>query len=64
MAGMRDRLAHGYFEVHLPTLWTVATKFIHQETALVTAARDRELERRRAQEAKDTNGKKKNGGKG
>jgi uncharacterized protein with HEPN domain/predicted nucleotidyltransferase len=30
MAGMRDKLAHGYFAVNLPKLWEVVTEYIPQ----------------------------------
>lgn len=64
MAGMRDKLAHGYFAVNLPTLWEVATEYIPDDKPRVVAALEQELERRRAAEdAKKDNGKKKNGGK-
>jgi len=64
MAGMRDKLAHGYFAINLPKLWEVATEYIPEDKPRVAAALEQELERRRAeQEPKKGNGKKKNGGK-
>jgi uncharacterized protein with HEPN domain/predicted nucleotidyltransferase len=50
MAGMRDKLTHGYFAVNLPKLCEVATDYIPQDLPHVTAAREQELERRRAEE--------------
>lgn len=64
MAGMRDKLTHGYFAVNLPKLWEVATEYIPKDKPRVAAALEQELERRRAeQEPKKGNGKKKNGDK-
>lgn len=60
MAAMRNRLAHGYFEIKAHILWETATESIPQALPLVTAARASELERR-AQPPKKENGKQKNG---
>lgn len=50
MAGIRDRLAHGYFAVDYTVLWEAATEYIPQDKPHVVSARDAELERRRAQD--------------
>lgn len=63
MAGMRDRLAHGYFARNLQTLWETATEKIPSDKPLVAAALAQELARRAEQDAKKENGKKKNGDK-
>lgn len=61
MAGMRDKLAHGYFQVNLPKLWETATERIPFDKPLVAAALEQELARRAEQDAKKENGKKNKG---
>lgn len=61
MAGMRDRLAHGYFSRDLAKLWSAATEYIPEDKERVATALAKELERRAEQKSKKANGEKKNG---
>jgi uncharacterized protein with HEPN domain/predicted nucleotidyltransferase len=58
MAGMRDHLAHGYFQIKIVTLWETVTQKIPDVKPLVAAALEQELQRRADRDKQTTNGKK------
>lgn len=50
IAGMRDRIAHEYFEINYENLWEVVTEDIPRDKPFVKQMVEQERERRRAQE--------------
>lgn len=57
MAGMRDKIVHGYFAINYEKLWEIATVTIPIEHPLVAAVLEQELARRAEHDAKKENGK-------
>jgi len=46
MAGTRDRVAHGYFDVNLPILWSIAIEFLPPNRPVIQRAIEAELRAR------------------
>lgn len=53
IAGMRDRIAHEYFEINYENLWEVVTQDIPRDRPFVKQMVEQERERRRVQEESD-----------
>jgi len=53
MAGMRDKLAHGYFEIDNDKLWETATRLIPEVKSRIVEVLELEIENRRKKQQND-----------